>query len=129
MSQDSTSNSWARGGLLFAAITLMMAGVFQALQGIAAIARGAYFVVAPNYTYKINVTGWGWIHLIIGIVAAITGFFLLYSTSWMWRGLGIAFAAVSAILNFIWLPYQPIWAIIIIALDVFVIWSLSVVRP
>ena len=38
---------------------------------------------------------------------------------------GIAVAALSAVLNFMWLPYYPVWSILIIAVDVLVIWALT----
>ena len=41
---------------------------------------------------------------------------------------GIALACLSALANFMWLPYQPVWAILIIALDVLIIWALAT-RP
>jgi hypothetical protein len=129
MSQSSARNAWARGGTVFAAIMLMIVGVFQVFEGIAAIVHRAYFAVSPNYVFRINVIGWGWIHLGIGIVVALTGFFLLFSGGVLARGLGIFFATISALANFLWLPYYPVWAIVLIAIDIFVIWSLAVVRP
>jgi hypothetical protein len=97
------------------------------LLGIAAIARGSFFVKAPNYLYNVNITTWGWIHLGIGVLMALTGFFLFSGATWA-RAVGIALAVLSAIANFFFLPYYPIWSIVIIALDVFVIWALATVR-
>ena len=41
------------------------------------------------------------------------------------RIVGVLVASLSLVLNFVWLPYYPFWAIVIIALDVFVIWALT----
>jgi hypothetical protein len=105
---------------------LMIMGIYQIFMGIAAIARNQFFVVAPNYVYEIDTTVWGWVHLGIGVIATITGFFLFTQATWA-RWLGIAMAGLSALANFFFLPYYPLWSLVLIAMDVFVIWSLSTI--
>ena len=72
-------------------------------------------------------TGWGWIHLILGIVVALAGFYVLSGRLWA-RIIGITMALFSAIANFFFIPYYPVWSVLIIALDVFVIWALATYR-
>ena len=103
-------------------------GVFQFFQGLAAVIKGGFYVVAPNNIYQFSVSGWGWIHLILGIVLAATGFFILTGQPWA-RVVGIVVAVLSALSNFLFIPYYPLWALVIIALDVAVIWALSTYRP
>ena len=103
-------------------------GVFQFFQGLAAIVRGSFYVVAPNNIYEFSVSGWGWIHLVLGIVLAVTGYFILSGKPWA-RAVGIGVAALSALSNFLFIPHYPIWALILIALDVAVIWALATDRP
>jgi hypothetical protein len=112
---------------MFAATMLLIVGMFQLFQGIEAIVRSGFYVVADNYLYQIDTTAWGWIHLCIGVVAMLTGVFLFLSGSAWARGAGIALASLSAIANFFFIPYYPFWSMIMIALDVFVIWSLATV--
>ena len=81
---------------------------------------------APNYTYDIDITGWGWIHLILGIVVLLGGIGLFYRKLWA-GGAGDRLAMLSAIANFFFIPYYPFWSILMIALAVFVIWSIT--RP
>lgn len=126
--RSDTARAWAIGGLVFAASMLVMIGTWQVLVGIAAIAKGEFFVVAPNYTYEIDISAWGWIHLILGVIVAATGVFLFTGATWA-RAVGIGLATLSAIANFLYLPYYPLWAIVIIAANVFVIWSLATVGP
>jgi hypothetical protein len=126
---SSTTNSgakqaWAQGGLVFAGALLLVLGVWQVFLGIAAIAKGEFFVLAPNYIYEFNIGAWGWIHLIIGIIMVLTGFFLFRGAAWA-RAVGIVLAVLSAIENFFFLPYYPLWSIVVIALDIFVIWALA----
>lgn len=127
MAQGSTSRAWARGGLVFAATMLLIVGVFQIFQGIAAIIQDQFFIVGQNYAYTIDTTAWGWIHLGLGVLMALAGFFLFTGKTWA-RVVGIALAGLSAIANFTFLPYYPLWALVIIALDVFVIWALATVK-
>ena len=103
-------------------------GVFQFFQGLAAIIKGNFYVVAPNNIYEFSTGGRGWIHLILGIELAVTGFFNLTCQTWA-RVIGIAVAALSALSNFLFIPYYSLWALVLIALDVAVIWALTTYRP
>ena len=123
-----TKNAWAGGLTVFAGVILATVGVFQFFQGLAAVIKGGFYVVAPNNIYEFSVSSWGWIHLILGIVLAVTGFFILTGQPWA-RVVGIVVAALSALANFLFIPYYPIWALVIIALDVAVIWALATYRP
>jgi hypothetical protein len=113
---------------LFAGVILATVGVFQFFQGLAAVIKGSFYVVAPNNIYEFSTSSWGWIHLILGIVLAVTGFFILTGQAWA-RVIGIVVAALSALSNFLFIPYYPIWALVLIALDVAVIWALTTYRP
>lgn len=110
--------------MVFAAAMLLMLGIWQVFMGIAAIAKGEFFVLAPNYIYEFNIGTWGWIHLILGIIMVVAGIFLFQGATWA-RAVGIVLAVLSAISNFFFLPYYPLWSIVVIALDVFVIWALA----
>lgn len=114
----------AVGFTYFAAIMMMLSGGFEILQGLSAIIKKNLYVVNKDYIYKINVNGWGWIHLILGVIVLLAGIALLGGASWA-RIVGIAMAALIAIANFLWLPYYPVWAIVLIALNVVVIWALA----
>jgi hypothetical protein len=127
MATSSASRTWAVGGLVFAATRMILLGVWEVFVGIAAIADDQFFVVGPNYTYDIDTTVWGWIHLGLGVLAVVAGFFLFTGALWA-RAVGIGLAALVAINNFIFLPYYPLWSLAMIALAVFVIWSMATAR-
>ncbi len=114
----------AVGFTYFAAIMMMLTGGLEILQGLSAIIRKNLYVVNKDYIYKINVNGWGWIHLILGVIVLLAGIALLGGALWA-RIVGIAMAVLIAIANFLWLPYYPVWAIVLIALNVVVIWALA----
>ena len=113
----------AHGVSVFAGIMLILGGAFQALQAIAAIVNDKYIVVLPNYVYAFDLTVWGWVHLLIGLALVAIGISLLMGQGWA-RMAGIVVAALAAVINFTWLPYSPLWAIVVIAIDVLVIWAL-----
>ena len=121
------SVSWAHGIGFFAGVLLIVGGGFQAIEAIAAIVHDEYLVVAPNYIYTFDLTAWGWIHLLIGLAFAAIGIGLLLGQGWAGIA-GIVVAAISAVINFTWLPYSPFWAILVIAIDLLIIWALASAR-
>lgn len=121
----SAAGSW---GSAFAGVMLLVVGVCQFLQGLVAVINGnTFYVTTPQYIFQLNVSAWGWIHLIIGIVVAVAGYFI-FTGNVVARGFGMVLAGAQAIVNFMWLPNYPLWSLVIIAIDVFVIWSLATTR-
>jgi hypothetical protein len=117
------SGLWA-GTTLFAALLMIMVGVFQALQGLIAIFENEFYVATRNYLFQFDATTWGWIHLLVGLLVAFAGWGLLSGQTWA-RVVAITLAVLSAIANFLWLPYYPFWSLLIIAVDIFVIWAIA----
>ena len=117
--------NWVVGLSLFAGVMMILAGLFNAMEGLVALFRNEIYVVGPRYIFAFDLTTWGWIHLIIGIVVAGAGFALM-SGRLFGRMIGIAIAVLSMLANFLFIPYYPVWSLLIIALNVFVIWALCV---
>jgi hypothetical protein len=117
----------ATGFTALAGVLMVLSGLWSFFEGLAAVIRGGFFVVLPNYAYNVSVTGWGWTHLILGVVVFAAGACLFLDMTWA-RVVGIILAAISAVLNFLYIPYYPVWSIVLIALDVFVIWALMTPR-
>jgi hypothetical protein len=107
----------------FAGIMLMVVAVFQVLEGIAAVAKDQVFVSGIDYVYKFDLTAWGWIHIIIGAIGIATAVGILMDQTWSYV-VGIGIAGLSALANFGFLPYYPLWSLIVIAFDILVIWAL-----
>ena len=116
------------GFVVFAGVMMMLIGTFHAFTGLAAIIQNEFFVVGRNYAYELDVTAWGWLHLIFGAIVAAAGYGVFSGATWA-RVVGITLAAISAVGNFFFIPYQPVWAILIIALDVLVIAALTAYSP
>ena len=115
----------AVGFAYFAAFMMIVAGAFDIFQGLAAVIKSNNYVVGTDYVYKLNASGWGWINMILGVIILLAGAALLNGAIWA-RTVGVIMAILVLITNFLWLPYYPIWSIIIIATCIMVIWALTV---
>ena len=64
-SRTRETSGWAAGFVLFAALMMIISGIFQALQGLAGIFENEFYVTTRNYVFQLDATGWGWIHLLV----------------------------------------------------------------
>jgi hypothetical protein len=119
---------WATGLALFAGVMMVVAGLYQVFAGIAAILHDVVYLATPAYIYSMDLTGWGWIHLVLGILLLVVGAGVVSGRKWA-RFVGIGLVALSMIANFLFVPYYPVWSLLIIALEVAVIWALAVYEP
>jgi hypothetical protein len=122
--QQQPVSGWAVGGLAFAASILTLVGAFHIIDGLAALFNDDFFVVSRNYTFDLDTTAWGWIHLVLGVLMLAVGFGLFSQRPWA-AVTAASLAILSAIANFFFIPFYPFWSILIIALDVWIIWSLT----
>lgn len=114
------------GWVVFAGIMLIMLGAFQAIEGLVALFdRGYYLVTSSGLVVNVDYNVWGWVHLILGILAVATGFGLLAGNTAA-RVVGIVLAVVSAILNLAFIAAYPVWSTIVIGVDVIVIYAIVV---
>ncbi|HET8650973.1 MAG TPA: hypothetical protein VFM13_00200 [Gaiellaceae bacterium] len=119
-------SGWALGGITFAGVMMILIGCFQIIAGLVAIIDDEFYVVTKNYTFDIDTTAWGWIHLLIGVVLVLSGAYLFAGRTWA-AVTAVVVAVVSAVANFFFIPYYPFWSLLMIGLAVWVIWSLT--RP
>ena len=113
-------------GASFAAVMMILIGVFQIIAGISAISEDSFYVATENYVFDLDVTAWGWIHLLLGVLVVCAGAALWLGK--VWGGMvAIALATLSAIANFFAIPYYPFWSLLVIAICIWVIWALT--RP
>ncbi|MET8115540.1 DUF7144 family membrane protein [Streptomyces prasinus] len=118
---------WATGLTVFGAVMLFLVGLLDALRGIMAIAEDDIFVTTPRYVFEFDLTSWGWIHLVLGVVAAIVAVGLLRTATWA-RVAGVVIAGLVIIANFLSMPYYPVWSVVMITISGFIIWALCVVE-
>ncbi|GEK00961.1 MULTISPECIES: hypothetical protein [unclassified Streptomyces] len=119
---------WAGGLMLFAAVMLMIAGVIDIFRGIMGIAADDVFVATRGYVFRFDLTGWGWVTLILGAVAVVVSLGLFQTTKWA-RISGIVIAGLIILANFLSLPYSPLWSTLMIAFAGVAIWAMCVAQP
>ena len=117
-------SGWAIGWITFAAFMMILIGAFHVIAGLVAIIDDNFYVVGRQYVFQFDRTTWGWIHLLLGIVVFLAGIGLFSGAIWA-RTVGVILALTRAIAAFAWLPYYPIWGIIILTLAVAVMWALT----
>jgi hypothetical protein len=122
---DDQASGWAVGWTAFAGIMMVIGGIWWVIIGIIALVNDNFYVVTEEYILQFNVTTWGWIHLLLGILVTLAGIYLFTGAVWA-RIIGVAVAIVWMIAAFAWLPYAPVWAIALLAIAVFIIWALTV---
>lgn len=118
-------SGWAIGWTAFAGILMMMMGFWWIISGFVALLDSEFYIVTLRWIFQFDVSVWGWIHLILGIVILASGCGLFLGAVWA-RIVGVILAGLAGLLAFAWLPYYPVWAILFIAISVAVIWALTV---
>lgn len=122
---DPGTGAWV-GWILFAGVMLILAGIFQAMAGLVALFDDNYYVVASKHlVVRLDYTGWGWVHLGLGVLAVVAGYGVMSGKLWA-RIFGIVLAAVSAAVNLAFLAADPVWAVVMLTVDVIVIFALAV---
>jgi hypothetical protein len=111
-------------GRLLAGVLLILNGLLGFAAGISVLRNPSFYPVTSRYLLRWTAHGWGWTELAIGIVVFAAGVCVLLGMLWA-RVVGIVVAVLAAVGTFMFLPYYPVWAIILIAIDVFIIWALA----
>jgi len=110
------------GMIVFAAVLLGTVGLFNVIDGIAAIARSHVFVANAHYVVG-DLRAWGWVALILGVLQALASIGVLNGNQAA-RWFGVAVTGLSAISQMFFIPAYPFWSLIIIAVDVVALWGL-----
>lgn len=113
------------GWVYFGGAMMILLGTFNIIEGLVALFNDQYYVATSQGLLVFDITGWGWVHLIIGGLAVIVGVGLFTGATWA-RISGVVLCALNAIAQLAFLSAYPVWAVIVIALDVLVIWALIV---
>ena len=125
MSEYKQPSGWAIGWTAFAGIIMVMAGGWWMISGLVALFNSEFYVVTQKWILQFDVTTWGWVHLIIGLLVLLAGIGLFSGKVWA-RVVGVIIAVFMGLASFAWLPYYPVWAILYIAASVAIIWALTV---
>jgi hypothetical protein len=128
MSQQSSTaritSPWATGPILFSGGMLVITGVLQIFIGVTALIHDKVYAETPRYLFAFDLTAWGWIQLIAAVAAIGAGYGALRGLTWA-RMVGILVAGISMVAEFAYIPYFPVWSVLVIAVDVVIIWGLA----
>ena len=124
MSTVRRGSPWASGPIMVAGAIMVIAGIWQIFIGTTLLVHDNIYVGTPRYLYEFDLTVWGWIQLLTGVLSVAVGYAALRALMWA-RVLGIGLAAISMLMQFMFLPHYPIWSLLVIALDVVVVYGLA----
>jgi hypothetical protein len=124
MNPQDKSGGWV-GWIGFASVMMMLLGIFQIIYGLVAILKQGFFVVTETSLLAFNFTTWGWITLLLGIIILAAGYELMRGALWA-RIMAVFLAGLSLVANMALMSAYPLWSIMIIVFDVFIIHALVV---
>lgn len=113
------------GWVYFAAFFLVLEGMFQLIAGLVLLFNQDVVVATDKAVWFVDVATWGWAYLLIGTIVLFAGIALFKGETWA-RVLAVIFACISAVVNFMFIPIYPVWAIIVLTVDVLVIYAVLV---
>jgi hypothetical protein len=123
--RESEPSATVLGFVIFAGVILILTGILWFFEGLAAVIQDDFFVIDGEYAYDLDISTWGWLHMAGGVILALAGLFI-FSGNIIARMIGIVVAVLAAVANFFFIPYYPVWSLLIIALCIGVIWALTV---
>lgn len=113
------------GWIFFAGFMMILGGFFQAIAGVTALFNDEWLVVTNDQLLVLDITQWGWVHLLLGLLVLFAGFSVMQGATWA-RTVGVIVAMLSAIAWLAAINIYPLWAVIIITVDVLIIYALTV---
>jgi hypothetical protein len=114
----------ATGFRTFAGVAMVVGGAWHILEGIPAIAHDVVYVRAPAGIYTFDLSAWGWLHVVLGVLVAAVGVAVLRGQGWA-VATGMILAGLSLLGSFLFLPWYPFWSLAIMAVDAAVIYALA----
>jgi len=108
----------------FAGLLLLIVSLLDILQGLSAVANDELYAQTEQYLYELDLTAWGWVHIVLGVLGVLVAVGILLRADWA-LFTGIIVASLSVLTNFMFLPIYPAWSAFIIGFNVLVIWALS----
>ena len=121
--EQSGRTGWT-GWISFAGVMMIIAGGLNALYGLVAVINDEWVVWTNRSSLYLDISQWGWVHLIVGIAVLLSGIGV-FSGNVLARTVGVIAVAVSLIVNFAFIPAYPLWALVVVTIDVLVIWALT----
>ncbi len=124
---DSTTGQVSPSGAtatLAAGALLLTSALLTFFVGVFALAADDVVVSGPGYEYTFQITGWGWVNILTAMVLGAAAVALLLGALWA-RAAAIVVTCLAIVVTFLWMPYYPTGAVVLIALDAVVIWGVA----
>lgn len=124
MASNKNVTGWV-GWAAFAGVVMLLSGLFGVFQGLVTLFNNNLLLVGENNVWLVNLTTWGWTHLLVGalLIAAAASVFKGHMFG---RVVGVILAVLSAVVNLAFVPYYPVWSVLVIVVDVLVVYALTV---
>lgn len=122
MHDSTVATEQVPGAMTFAGMLMILAGALHLVQGLVALVNDDFYVTGEEYMFRFDLTSWGWIHLVGGLAVVLVGAALVAGRRRAGM-LAVVVASLSILVNFLWMPYYPLWSLTVIAFDVFVVWA------
>lgn len=124
MASSNQPTGWV-GWVYFAGILLVVRALFQAFFGFVALTKNEILVVTPDQLAVFNFTTWGIVHLVVAVILLTAGFSVFNGGLWG-RVIGSIAAGLGILVNLVYLPAYPLWSIVALVLDMFILYALVV---
>ena len=121
-SNSSDISGWV-GWVYFGGLMMVLLGALHAMAGLVALFKDEVFVLGDRGVWILDITSWGWIHLIAGVVILMAGLAVMSGKMWG-RVIGIILGILAAVANFAFIPVYPIWSIVMMTLSVLVVYAM-----
>jgi hypothetical protein len=122
METQAARTGWV-GWIFFGGFMMIIGGLLDAFYGLIAVFNDNWVVWGNRATVYLDITQWGWVHLILGILVVLAGIGVL-TGNLLARIIGVIVAGISLLLNFLAIPVYPLWSIVLLTVDALVIWAL-----
>jgi len=116
--------AWA-GFVVLAAVLMCIVGIFNIVTGLVAVFNDTIYSQRGSITVALDVTGWGWFHIVWGLLLLGTGMALYAGQTWA-RVTAIVLVALNMITQLMEMPAYPLWSLVILALDILILWAIIV---
>ncbi|MFL6120138.1 hypothetical protein [Actinophytocola sp.] len=123
--QERPRQTFWSGWIRFGGAMMIMVGSFSLIEGLIALFQNEYYLTTAQGVLLLDLTGWGWLHLSMGVVAILIGLGLFRGATWA-RIAGVVFACLNVVAQLAFMAAYPLWATVVITVDILVIWALIV---
>ena len=108
--------------ITYASLMLGLAGIFNVVDGIVALARSKFYVANATYVFS-DLRTWGWIVLVLGASEIMAALYVTRGSEFA-RWFGVGAAGVNAIAQLMFLPGYPLWSIAAFSMDILIVYAL-----